>query len=228
MSDLYELLLNSSISLVPLFAFSIGALGSLHCVGMCGGLALAVNKTKKEFWHYNFGRLLGYLCLAVLFSILGTFIQDPEIKEFMSLLGGILLGIFLLTISFFNFKGRELNVSIPLLGEVYSFLFKKLISASTGKSFGFGACSILLPCAISNGLILAALSLGGLAQAGLIIVFFWFGTLPAMILGVSWVREQTKLKGINAQRISAILFLLLGIATLAFKVHQGLKSDLIC
>ncbi len=228
MSDLYELLLNSSISLVPLFAFFIGALGSIHCVGMCGGLALAVNKTKKEFWQYNLGRLLGYLFLGFLFSLLGAFALDPEIKEVMSILCGIFLGVFLLAISILNFKGRELTISIPALNETYSFLFKKFIVTSTGKSFGFGACSILLPCAISNGLILAALSLGGLAQAGLIIIFFWLGTLPAMILGVGWIREQTKLKGINAQRISAIIFLLLGVATLAYKVHQALNSELIC
>ena len=140
MSDLYELLLNSSISLVPLFAFFIGALGSIHCVGMCGGLALAVNKTKREFWQYNLGRLLGYLFLGFLFSLLGAFALDPEIKEVRSILWGIFLGVFLLAISILNFKGRELTISIPVLNETYSFLFKKFIVTSTGKSFGFGAC----------------------------------------------------------------------------------------
>ena len=56
-------------------AFLLGFVGSLHCAGMCGPLALAlpvVGKTRATFFlsrlTYNFGRIVTYGLLGVLFG----------------------------------------------------------------------------------------------------------------------------------------------------------------
>ena len=58
--------------------FSIGLLGSLHCIGMCGPLALALPVHRLSGWTrvggilaYNLGRTLTYACLGALFGIIG-------------------------------------------------------------------------------------------------------------------------------------------------------------
>ncbi|MDA7625750.1 sulfite exporter TauE/SafE family protein, partial [bacterium] len=59
-------------------AFTIGLFGSLHCVGMCGPIALAMphdnsNKfqTIGKILLYNFGRTLTYVLLGILIGLLG-------------------------------------------------------------------------------------------------------------------------------------------------------------
>ncbi len=228
MSDLYESFSQVSKSLLPLFAFLIGAVGSIHCVGMCGGLSLAINRTQNEFWLYNVGRLCGYLVLGLLFAVFGSFFTDPLIKEVVSFAGGIFIAAFLIVNGLVSIKGRELSLSVPIFRKLYDSLFKNFYHAKFGRSFGIGAGSILLPCAISNGFILAALSLTQSYEALILIVFFWAGTLPAMIFGVSFIRKQTTKFGVNGQKVMAVLYLVLGLGTLIYKVMMAIESELIC
>ena len=80
-------------------AFTIGLFGSLHCIGMCGPIALAMPLQQKSQWQlvqnsllYNFGRALTYSLLGLLIGLLATTtLRSPastaEVQTLYSVMG---------------------------------------------------------------------------------------------------------------------------------------------
>src|SRR5579872_4170088 len=59
-------------------ALILGLVGSLHCAGMCGPLALALPRGAKSPWGflvgrlaYNSGRIVTYCLLGLIFGLVG-------------------------------------------------------------------------------------------------------------------------------------------------------------
>lgn len=228
LSDLYSNLYQSSWWWAPLFALAIGAAGSLHCVGMCGGLSLAVSKNTKDTFLYNIGRLTGYLSLAAAFSILGVSLSSFDIKKNMALYGGLFIGLALLWIGILAIRGREPKINSKLAEKTYSKVFRKFSRISKFKHFGIGASSIILPCGLSHAFILAALSLGDWKWAMSLVVFFWLGTMPAMTFGPNWTRSLFSKLGLRTQRLAGILFVLAGFLTLYLKIYEVFSGEPLC
>ena len=56
-----------------LSGFLLGLLGSLHCLGMCGGLALSSRRRGPGgFAAYQVARLFGYCCLGAICGGFGS------------------------------------------------------------------------------------------------------------------------------------------------------------
>ncbi|MEM6804812.1 MAG: sulfite exporter TauE/SafE family protein, partial [Bacteroidota bacterium] len=169
-----------------LSAIGLGFLGSLHCIGMCGPISLALSSgsRRKEFWIgrslYNLGRTSAYVLLGVIFGLFGQSLALAGIQQSLSILLGIVWILALLI--FPNWESRL--ISFPL--------FKKaLISIKTGLShilqkqstplmYNAGFLNGFLPC----GLVYIALS-GSLASQSLtesmgFMALFGLGTFPAM------------------------------------------------
>ena len=79
-------------------AFTIGLLGSLHCVGMCGPLAFAIPDKSKTKWTiifqklaYNLGRALTYAFLGFLIGIIGKQLWLAGLQQGISVISGILI-----------------------------------------------------------------------------------------------------------------------------------------
>src|SRR3954470_3323784 len=84
-------------------AFIMGLIGSLHCVAMCGPLALAiptVGTTRRSAIYsrliYNSGRLVVYALLGVAFGVIGKSILLVGIQQSVSLGVGVAMLLFLL------------------------------------------------------------------------------------------------------------------------------------
>ena len=55
----------------------MGLLGSIHCVGMCGGIVAALSMSQKNggisgIFTYHFGRLLTYSILGATMGMIGS------------------------------------------------------------------------------------------------------------------------------------------------------------
>src|ERR1043165_9937272 len=83
-------------------AFILGLLGSLHCAGMCGPLALALPATSPGASAYllgrvayNVGRIATYGLLGAVFGLLGMTFVLAGLQRWASLAAGaaILLGL---------------------------------------------------------------------------------------------------------------------------------------
>src|SRR5688572_30314529 len=83
-----------------LTGFLIGLLGSFHCVGMCGPIALALPRTKYPGTSriiYNFGRITTYSLIGLLFGLLGSRLEMIGLQQIISITLGTFIIISLVT-----------------------------------------------------------------------------------------------------------------------------------
>jgi sulfite exporter TauE/SafE len=194
-------------------AFLMGFAGSLHCVGMCGPLALSlpVSHNNNLFRAtggiiYNSGRILSYTIMGFIFGSLGNLIINTQWQGKLSIALGIIILLYLfipkkyLHLSANNF----LNKPFLLLRRELGNLFK---SSSKSSLFFIGILNGLLPC----GLVYLALSSSVLTASplngGMFMLFFGLGTFPAMfaIVVMGNYLNQTVRQKIN-QAVPVLLF----------------------
>jgi sulfite exporter TauE/SafE len=80
-------------------AFTMGLVGSLHCVGMCGPIALALPYQNGSRWRaasnvllYNLGRISVYALLGAVIGFLGKGLFLTGLQSYFSIgLGRIAL-----------------------------------------------------------------------------------------------------------------------------------------
>lgn len=169
--------------------FSLGAAGSLHCVGMCGPLSLALptyhlSKTKKfiSLLVYQFGRIITYSMIGLVFGLAGRRIYIAGYQQWFS----IGMGILILTLALLYFIQKK-TIHLSLLNRFYHSvqgMIIRLLKSSTGL-FGFvlmGMANGLLPCGMVYIALAATLSLPQISQSVAFMAMFGAGTLPAMML----------------------------------------------
>lgn len=208
---------SGNLALVPFAVVSASILGSAHCVGMCGGLILAVAPTNISKTFYHLGRGLGYTLLGFLAGYLGKKAFDSD--------GFLLLTWFGICFMSFGlvFLGVQRIVS-PDSHPGISSLHSKLVHSIMARLiryrayyhgvFVLGWLSSLIPCSWLYSFVLAAAALGDPKKGALALFAFWLGTLPALGLGTYFVQKFIRPIGLFSPRISGILLVLAGFATL--------------
>lgn len=171
-----------------LLAISLGFLGSFHCIGMCGPIALAIPLKSKSFFGvfissllYNLGRVTTYATLGFFFGFLGKGFAIAGWQNILS----ISLGLSLLIILFVN------TSRINLFGKSGILVFLEKIKAPIRRLFGINTYSSLFLIGLLNGLLPCGLVYLGIAgsmatldpwKASLFMAAFGMGTLPAMLI----------------------------------------------
>jgi uncharacterized protein len=169
--------------------FTLGALGSLHCVGMCGPLSLALpvqhlSKTQKflSLLLYQFGRILTYSIIGLLFGLAGRRIYISGYQQWFS----IGMGILVLGLAVLYFISQK-TIHLKMLNRFYFFVqqqISKLLKSVTGP-FGFllmGMANGLLPCGMVYVALAATFSFTKVIESISFMAMFGAGTLPAMML----------------------------------------------
>jgi sulfite exporter TauE/SafE len=165
----------------------LGLVSSLHCVGMCGPLALAlpVNQLGKGCkWIgiglYHSGRILSYTVLGIIFGFIGrSFVLSGFQQRLSIFLGALLLIYFLLAIF-----GKQLT-TVPgvrwLTGRLQQFMLRSLRSQRLGAMLLLGIANGLLPCGMVYFAVTGALAAGNIAAGAGFMAAFGLGTFPAML-----------------------------------------------
>jgi sulfite exporter TauE/SafE len=164
----------------------IGLQATLHCVGMCGPLALAapIDRSQKNraFWGsltYNFGRITSYTYLGFLLGLLGIGAIWIHAIQVLS----VLSGLFFIATAFFGsletwFIFRQLTAKI---GQFNARLFPEIKKMPRAlRPYLFGILNGLLPCGMVYLALMYALSSASIAEGALSMFFFGLGTLPVM------------------------------------------------
>lgn len=168
-------------------AISLGLLGSFHCIGMCGPIALALpvhhyGPLKKYFgiFLYNLGRVITYTFLGFVFGLLGQSFFLGGFQQVLSIVIGILL---LLSVIITHTKWFNLNK----LGFLYSFINSVKIQLGNlfnkkGLRFLFfiGLLNGLLPCGLVYLGIAGAIASGHYVKGAAFMFYFGVGTVPIM------------------------------------------------
>ena len=168
-----------------LTGLSIGFLGSFHCIGMCGPIALALPVHRFSgvqkyggILLYNLGRAVTYSLLGFAFGLVGSQFRLWGLQQVISIGAGVMILLFIL--SRFSFASR-----IPGMNRlnlwVQQGLGKLLSNAKNPASlFPVGLLNGLLPCGLVYVAIAAALATMSSLNAMLLMFSFGIGTIPVM------------------------------------------------
>ncbi|MBU6169805.1 MAG: sulfite exporter TauE/SafE family protein, partial [Bacteroidetes bacterium] len=174
-----------------LSAFLIGLAGSVHCVGMCGPLALAIpaagNSTGYSLLFrsiaYQSSRIIGYGVLGLVVGILSQSMQFTGLQPYFS----ILSGIFLLFLGFFgiipdvnSFSRYPVIHNLQL--KIHRIMAKAMSNNHFSTPFVLGFMNALLPCGMIYIALGTGLSSGNISEASLYLMSFGLGTLPLMFM----------------------------------------------
>lgn len=203
--------------------FVIGLLTSIHCVAMCGGIALSqsVGAATGERavrmlpgLHYNASRVVSYTAIGALVGALGsTFNFSPVSKGIIAALaGGFMLILGLKMLGVVRSSPRAVAFVPAPLGKIGNAVSARL---RTGGPFAIGLLNGLMPCGPLQTMQLYALGTGSAAAGALSMFVFSLGTVPLM-LAFSLTATMLPRKFVPVMvKASAVLVMFLGVVTFA-------------
>ncbi len=210
-------------------AFTMGLIGSLHCIGMCGPIALALPYQGSRRVYaagnlllYNLGRVLTYALLGLVIGIFGRGFFLAGFQSYLS--AG--LGFALLLVAVFSINVESRLLRLPWMSRLNEWvklqLGRLLRQRGAGKLFLIGMLNGLLPCGLVYMAIVGALTTANMFQGGLFMAFFGLGTIPLM-LGTALAGQLISLEW--RARLRRLLPAFLAVFAIMF-ILRGLNFDL--
>lgn len=199
--------------------FVIGALTSIHCIAMCGGINLSQciptqresidgrGSSLKPSLMYNMGRVVSYTFIGGVVGAIGSVVSfSGAAKGIVAIFAGIfmvIMGVNMLNI--FPWL-RKFNPRLPrFLGNIVH--SKKRRHSS---QFMVGLFNGLMPCGPLQAMQLYALSTGDPIQGALSMFFFSLGTVPLMFCLGALSSFLSKKFTEKMLQVSAVLVVILG------------------
>lgn len=207
-------------------AFIVGLLGSFHCIGMCGPIAVALPGQNQPLpvviisrILYNLGRIVTYTFLGGLFGVLGLTVFLAGYQQVLSIVTGALIIIIALI------PDRQLNrlwdtlKITPVLAQFNRF-FRSVFRFNS--PFGLLIIGILngfLPCGFVYIGLAGSMVTGSIGGGMIYMALFGLGTMPIMLatsLAGSFISPKVRSRIYRFLPIAAvllgILFILRGLA----------------
>jgi sulfite exporter TauE/SafE len=180
----------------PIFAFVVGMLGSVHCIGMCGGIVGALTMGLPEpirnshlrllpyLMLYNGGRITSYVVAGALAGLLGSQIDRALFHE-AQMVGHIIAGVFMVVLGLYlagwwqalailEKGGAKIWRYIEPLGRRFMPVRNPVQALGLGLIWGW------LPCGLVYAALAWSLTAGSATQGGLLMLGFGLGTLPML------------------------------------------------
>lgn len=168
-------------------ALMLGLLGSAHCIGMCGPLALAVPSPRKgvvsrlgSALALNGGRVVTYAMLGAAFGLFGRGLQLAGLQQTVSIALGILILTSLLAPGILH-SVRIGQVAGGFVMRMQGLMARQLKRTSVEGLFFTGMLNGLLPCGLVYLAAAGAIAQDGWAAGALFMALFGLGTWPAMV-----------------------------------------------
>lgn len=172
--------------LLLLTGLIMGGIGSLHCIGMCGPLALSVPVPAASYASkllsallYNIGRIVTYSCMGLSAGLIGASAGFFGFQQWLSLFLGAAILLYLIApkLTLFS-RGHDRFHSF--LSKLRSFLASLFHQKKYSSVFFIGLLNGLLPCGLVYMAIATAISAGSVVESSLFMAAFGLGTLPLM------------------------------------------------
>lgn len=214
---------------IILIALSIGLTSSLHCVGMCGPIALSLGldaKDKLKFtlrnMTYQLGRVTTYSILGALLGIIGESFTFAGLQNYLSIFIGVIMIIMVMIPKFYENGATQLKPINALMVKVKITLGKYLIKKNSSSLYIIGLLNGLLPCAMVYASLTAAIGLGSVYKSVIFMFFFGLGTLPLMFATVLFGNFLSVKQRQTILKILPIITLILGVLF----ILRGLQLDI--
>jgi len=204
--------------------FLFGLMGSFHCVGMCGPIALSlpvhrfpVLKKILYILLYNLGRVLTYSSLGLLFGLIGKGFFIGRYQQVFSVVVGVLMLVAVAVPKLFEkANNRYIDRFNIWIRDKLSMLFKRKKNWSV--YFLIGIFNGLLPCGLVYFAIASAVTMNNLQNTVAFMFMFGVATIP-MMFAIAFLGNFVSIKfrqTINKLMpffvaIMAVLFILRGL-----------------
>ncbi len=169
-------------------ALVLGVVSSLHCLVMCGPIAMVVPKVGSGSHArtltavlYNSGRLFTYSLLGLLIAMVGRSAALAGLQQSLS----ITLGVLVLLVYFGGkwFTRYQPNSYLQRIFLSYQNQFMaRFRKRSYGNIFKIGMLNGLLPCGMVYLALAGAVNSQNAGGGALFMALFGLGTLPAMVV----------------------------------------------
>lgn len=168
-------------------AFIFGLISSLHCIGMCGPIAMMLpiernNPAKKttQIITYHLGRLSAYGFIGFIFGLVGKGFFLAGIQQQLSIFIGIaIILVILLPENIF----AQYNFSKPvfkLISKIKTALGAQFKNKSYSSLFTIGLLNGFLPCGMVYVALFGAIAMQSPSLGVLYMILFGLGTIPMM------------------------------------------------
>lgn len=210
-------------------AFLIGIGGSVHCIGMCGGIVAAFTfAIPKGALHlpyllaYNLGRILSYVAAGALAGALGAALTHKAalgaavlqlVSGFFLVLLGCYIGNWWRVLTHVEKAGQLLFRHISPLGKRFLPFSTPLYALPYGMIWGW------LPCGLVYSTLTWSIASGSAQSGALVMLGFGLGTLPGM-LAIGGLGESLK-SWLNREIVRKILALSMFFFGLIFMVQAA-------
>lgn len=198
-------------------ALTLGLLSSLHCVGMCTPLQLALSRWlglgTGGLTLYHLGRIGAYATLGAIGGLLSNTLTHPLLQQYLAYgAAGTIVMVVLL-----QAMGRLPNWN-PLGSQWLQQALQNTLSRlqRAGRSWGviflLGAFNGLLPCGMVYLALVGTLAVPGSLEGAGYMVLFGLGTLPALLFS-TWVLRRV--------RVARVPLALAGLAVAALLAYRA-------
>lgn len=204
-------------------AFIFGLFNSLHCLGMCGPIALSLPVPASisrgvAVVVYNLGRICTYSLMGLLFGSVGHVVAIFGFQRYLSIACGIAMIVFVL-LQLAGFNPEQYLKGFSLLNKYVKSHFNPLYHRKNLTAlFLIGIFNGLLPCGIVYLALAGATAMGSAGYGALYMAVFGLGTVPVMGF-VTYYKNRQGLVNINLSK----LIPLFTIITAALLVIRGMN-----
>ena len=179
-------------------AFTVGLMGGVHCVGMCGGivgaLSFAIDQDKNSsknslirlLLSYNIGRLMSYSLAGGLMGTLGWMVSNWSDIKHIQILLQVIAAVFMLFMGLY-ISGLWMGLAKLEKAGAYVWLYiqpiaQKLLPVKTPThAMALGLLWGWLPCGLVYSVLVWSVSAGNFQQGALLMLSFGLGTLPNLL-----------------------------------------------
>jgi sulfite exporter TauE/SafE len=167
----------------------LGITGSLHCLGMCGPIAIALGRNNNSAFSlvsYNLGRISTYALLGGIFGFVGELLNFSLFQQYTSIIVG---GVMILYVLMQYTKLRRFAAKTP---EAWNAFSRKLIGKAIKSKKGMfvvGLANGLLPCGLVYVALAGSVAAGKWFEGALVMFVFGLATFPAMLAIPSLVQK---------------------------------------
>ena len=172
-------------------ALVAGFLGGVHCIGMCGGIAVALSGAARgpalrRQAAFNFGRIASYTAAGALAGGLGSLVQTLGPVNAAQTALFIVANVFMVLLGLYVAGwGRSLlrleSAGGALWRRIEPLRRHFLPIDSDARALGAGAVWGWIPCGLVYSMLALALASGSAAAGAGVLAAFGLGTLPAMV-----------------------------------------------
>lgn len=165
-------------------ALIMGGIGTMHCIGMCGPIALSLpvvsSSNTSRFLStllYNAGRVVTYSILGAIFGIAGSTAAFFGYQQWLSVIMGIIILVLIFLPGNHLAKKHFLTIMFDTLRTKLGNLF---VRKNYHSVFFIGLLNGLLPCGLVYMALAGAISTVSVINSSIFMAAFGLGTLPVM------------------------------------------------